>query len=65
MARPVKCFRTEELVDLFTLDGISKSPAVFGNDKLAWFNTEYIRAYPPAKLLEMVREEWAGDWGRR
>jgi glutamyl-tRNA synthetase len=53
-------FSTEELVDLFTLDGISKSPAVFGNDKLAWFNTEYIRAYPPAKLLEMVREEWAG-----
>ncbi len=52
-------FSTEELVGLFTLDGISKSPAVFGNDKLAWFNTEYIRAYPTEKLLQMVREEWA------
>ena len=43
-------FATEELIQLFSLDGISKSPAVFGNDKLAWFNTEYIRATPVDKL---------------
>jgi len=52
-------FSTSELVELFTLDGISKSPAVFGNDKLAWFNTEYIRAYPTRDLLALVHEEWA------
>jgi glutamyl-tRNA synthetase len=51
-------FSTGELVDLFTLDGISKSPAVFGNDKLAWFNTEYIRAYPTPRLLGLIEEEW-------
>ena len=35
------------MIQLFSLEGISKSNAVFDNDKLAWFNTEYIRAYPP------------------
>lgn len=51
-------FSTNELISLFSLDGISKSPAVFGNDKLAWFNAEYIRAMPNKKLLEYAREEW-------
>jgi glutamyl-tRNA synthetase len=52
-------FSTAELIELFSLDGISKSPAVFGNDKLAWFNTEYIRAYSTEKLLGLIRAEWA------
>jgi glutamyl/glutaminyl-tRNA synthetase len=47
------------LIRLFSLDGISKSNAVFDNDKLAWFNTEYIRAYDAAKLLPLIEEEWA------
>jgi len=52
-------FSSDELIRLFSLDGISKSNAVFDNDKLAWFNTEYIRAYDPAKLLPLIEEEWA------
>jgi glutamyl-tRNA synthetase len=51
-------FGSEELIRLFSLDGISKSNAVFDNDKLAWFNTEYIRAYDAAKLLPLIEEEW-------
>ena len=51
-------FSSEELIKLFTLHGISKSNAVFDNDKLAWFNTEYIRAYPAAALLPLIEEEW-------
>ncbi len=51
-------FGSEELTRLFSLDGISKSNAVFDNDKLAWFNTEYIRAYDAAKLLPLIEEEW-------
>lgn len=51
-------FSPEELVRLFSLEGISKSNAVFDNDKLAWFNTEYIRGYDSAKLLALVEEEW-------
>ncbi|MEO8727616.1 MAG: glutamate--tRNA ligase, partial [Acidobacteriaceae bacterium] len=48
----------DELISLFGLDGISRSNAVFDNDKLAWFNTEYIRAYPAERLLPLVEEEW-------
>jgi len=58
VARDREIFSTDELIALFSLDGISKSPAVFGNDKLAWFNTEYIRSWPAEKLLPMVRQEW-------
>jgi glutamyl-tRNA synthetase len=52
-------FSSEELIEIFSLDGISKSNAVFNNDKLAWFNTEYIRAYSSEKLLPLIEDEWA------
>lgn len=51
-------FSSDELVWLFSLDGISKSNAVFNNDKLAWYNTEYIRAYEAKKLLPLIQQEW-------
>jgi glutamyl-tRNA synthetase len=47
-----------ELIRLFSLDGISRSNAVFDRAKLDWFNTEYIRAYPAEKLLPLIEEEW-------
>ncbi len=37
-------FTLKELEQAFSIDGISKSPAVFDYDKLSWFNGEYIRA---------------------
>ncbi len=52
-------FSSDDLIQLFSLDGISKSNAVFDNDKLAWFNTEYIRAYDAERLLPLIEEEWA------
>jgi len=51
-------FSSDDLIQLFSLDGISKSNAVFNNDKLAWYNTEYIRAYDAKKLLPLIEEEW-------
>lgn len=36
-------FSLAELEKAFSLDGISKSPAVFDYDKLNWFNGEYIK----------------------
>ncbi len=52
-------FGSDELIHLFSLDGISKSNAVFDNDKLAWFNTEYIRASSSEKLLPLLEDEWS------
>ena len=37
-------FSLAELEQAFSIDGISKSPAVFDYDKLNWFNAEYIKA---------------------
>ena len=52
-------FSSEELIELFSLGGISKSNAVFDNDKLAWFNTEWIRRYSAEELLPLIEQEWA------
>src|SRR6185312_6552580 len=48
----------QQLIRLFSLDGISRSNAVFDRAKLDWFNTEYIRSYSFDKLLPLVEEEW-------
>jgi glutamyl-tRNA synthetase len=48
----------QQLIQLFDLNGISHSNAVFDRAKLDWFNQEYIRAYPPEKLLPLIQEEW-------
>lgn len=48
----------QDLIRLFSLEGISHSNAVFDRPKLDWFNTEYIRAYPAAELLPLIEEEW-------
>jgi glutamyl-tRNA synthetase len=47
-------FSSDELIELFSLEGVSKSNAVFDNDKLAWFNAEYIRAMPVEKLSNCI-----------
>jgi glutamyl-tRNA synthetase len=51
-------FSTEELIQMFSLAGIAHSNAVFNNEKLAWYNTEYIRAYDPSRLQPLIEEEW-------
>ncbi len=51
-------FPQDELIRLFTLEGITKSNSVFDNDKLAWFNTEYIRAYTADQLFPLIAQEW-------
>ncbi|QEY33908.1 glutamate--tRNA ligase [Caproiciproducens galactitolivorans] len=45
-------FTLPELVENFSIDGISKSPAVFDYDKLTWFNGEYIRAMSEEEFIQ-------------
>jgi glutamyl-tRNA synthetase len=49
-------FDTEELVEKFGLERVSRSPAVFDEDKLRWMNGQYLRRMPVPKLAERVRE---------
>ncbi len=44
----------EELVKQFSLDHITKSPAVFDTDKLNWLNRHYMKECPPARLAELA-----------
>lgn len=37
-------FSLDELIDAFSIEGLSKSPAVFDVEKLTWMNAQYIRA---------------------
>src|SRR6201995_2693698 len=51
-------FSSDELIRLFSLDGISKSDAVFDNEKFSWFNTEWIRRSNAQELLPLIKTEW-------
>ncbi len=44
-------FSLQGLVENFSVDRISKSPAVFDYDKLNWFNSEYIKAMSAEDFL--------------
>ena len=39
-------YTRRELIEAFSLEGISKSPAIFDIPKLKWMNGEYIKAMP-------------------
>lgn len=43
-------FTLEELVEAFSLEGLSKSPAIFDVNKLRWMNAEYIRRMTPEQF---------------
>ena len=47
-------FTLNELKEVFTIDGVSKSPAVFDFEKLLWFNGEYIHKLTDDKFAELV-----------
>jgi glutamyl-tRNA synthetase len=45
----------DEMIRLFTLEGIQKKAAVFDPAKLEWMNGQYLSARPADELLEPVR----------
>src|SRR5205807_8353663 len=45
---------TEELVERFTLERVSRNPARFDEVKLQWLNGVHIRALPPADLARRL-----------
>ena len=45
-------FSLEELVKVFDIAGISKSPAIFDMEKLTYFNAAYLRSMEPAAFAK-------------
>ena len=56
--------RTGELIERFSLAGVSRTNAVFDRPKLEWFNTQYLQKPPVEELLPYVEAELkrAGIW---
>ena len=48
-------FTLDELKSIFTIDGVSKSPAVFDFEKLLWFNGEYIHKLDQDKFEDLIK----------
>jgi len=47
----------KEMVQLFSLEGIQKKPAVFDTTKLEWMNGQYLSALPVEELEQPVRRQ--------
>jgi len=66
--------RTKDLLERFSLEGVSRTNGVFDRAKLEWFNTQYLQKLPIEDLLPEVeaqlkqdglwKEEWASGAGR-
>ncbi|HYL62049.1 MAG TPA: glutamate--tRNA ligase [Candidatus Methylomirabilis sp.] len=60
--------RTAELIARFSLEGVSRTNAVFDRAKLEWFNTQYLQKLPIEELLPEVEAElqrsklWKPEW---
>jgi glutamyl-tRNA synthetase len=60
--------RTKDLLEKFSLDGVSRTNAVFDRPKLEWFNTQYLQKLPIEDLLPEVEGElkrsglWKEAW---
>jgi glutamyl-tRNA synthetase len=60
--------RTSQLLEMFSLAGVSRTNAVFDRPKLEWFNTQYLQKLPIEELLPQVAAElrqsglWKEEW---
>jgi glutamyl-tRNA synthetase len=57
-------FTVEQLQELFTLERVSRNPAVFDEQKLRWINGRYVRELPLDDLTARL-EEFTGRTGLR
>jgi glutamyl-tRNA synthetase len=61
-------FRTSDLIQRFSLSGVSRTNAVFDRAKLEWFNQQYLQKLPLEELLPVIRAEleraalWHTEW---
>ena len=49
-------FSTDELIERFSLERVSRSPAVFDEQKLRWMNGRYMRELSPEDLRRRVEQ---------
>ncbi|AYA38012.1 glutamate--tRNA ligase [Hymenobacter oligotrophus] len=47
-------FSMPELIEAFTIERVSKSPARFDQNKVRWYNEQYLRAKPDSELAQYL-----------
>lgn len=47
-------FTKDELIEQFSLERVSKAPAVFDTQKLEWMNNQYMKKADPDKVVELA-----------
>jgi nondiscriminating glutamyl-tRNA synthetase len=47
-------FSIDDLIQLFSLDRVSKAPAIFDTGKLKWMNGQYIKQAPLERIVELA-----------
>ncbi len=52
-------FTREEMIQLFSLDHISKSPAALNPEKLAWLNQQHMKTADPGRLADLLKQHLA------
>lgn len=50
-------FTREELIDIFDVDRVVKSPSIFDMDKLKWINAQHLKMYTVEDLEDLVSEQ--------
>lgn len=48
-------FSREEMIELFSLDAVSHSPASFNNEKLDWLNQHYLKTLDPSTISHSLQ----------
>jgi len=54
-------FTTGELIERFSLERVSRNPAVFDEQKLAWMNANYLRGLEIDELVRLLEERYGRD----
>ena len=50
-------FSRDELIEVFDLDRVVKSPSVFDMEKLKWVNSQHIKQMPVENLVPLVKDQ--------
>lgn len=48
-------FSLEEMINLFRIDDVHKSPAIFDSQKLMWFNQHYLKTLDTKEIIKELR----------
>jgi glutamyl-tRNA synthetase len=56
-------FSRTELLEWFDLEHVSRSPAQFNGEKLAWLNQQYLKGAAPERLAELLAPRIVADGG--